>query len=288
MKKNYKAYEKPKMEQDRLDLQTKNGSKFTQNIIEKVFEEIPKDAVVMDFGCFNGNSTKTFFSQNENQCKRIIGLDFVADAIEQANKDTHDGKYKFIFADLESSDLEKIISDCLKVEGKKYIDIAFISYVLLHLKKPEKLLKLIAKFSDCNTVVIIKDTDDALKICYPGNEILQEEIEVYSRLRLISRYSDRFIGRKIPKMLMQAGFKNVECFQSKGTTLGKTLKERRDQYEVDFSYREYPDFPEVDTDTTEFQALNKRNKELLRKIKKLFEKDDFFYLKFTFTFIAKK
>ena len=184
--------------------------------------------------------------------------------------------------------MEKIIAECLQAEKKKYIDVAFISYVLLHLKKPEKLLKTIAKFSNANTVVIIKDTDDSLKVCYPGNEILQEEIQVYSDLRLISRYSDRFIGKKIPQMLVHAGFKSIECFQSRGTTLGKTKKQRKEQFEVDFSYRYYPDFPEANTETPQFQLLNYRNHELLDKLKRLFEKDDFFYLKFTFAFVAKK
>lgn len=286
--KDYKAFEKPLDEQRRLDLQTEKGANFTQNIIEKVFKDVPKNAVVFDFGCFNGNSTKTFFKKHEKQCQRIVGIDFVADAIDQANKDTLNGKYKFIFADLESSKLEKTITDCLTAEGKEYIDVAFISYVLLHLKKPEKLLKTIAKFSNKNTVIIIKDTDDALKICHPGNEILQEEIQVYAKLRQISRFSDRFIARKIPQMLMRAGFKNIECIQSKGCTLGKTLKQRRDQFELDFSYRLHPDFPEVDTNTEEFKALHKKNIELLEKLRKLFEKDDFFYLKFTFVFVAKQ
>lgn len=286
--KDYKAYNKPMIEQDRLDLQIEKGAVFTQNIIQKAFESISKNAIVFDFGCFNGNSTKTFFGKYENRCKKIFGLDFVADAIDHANKDTHNGKYEFLFADLESPRLERIIAECLQKEKKQHIDIAFISYVLLHLKKPEKLLKTIAKFSNEKTVVIIKDTDDSLKMCYPGNEILQEEIQVYSQLRLISRHSDRFIGRKIPQMLTRAGFKNIECFQPRGTTLGKTKQQRKEQFEIDFSYRYHPDFPEIETNTAEFQSLNKRNKELLDKLKKLFEKNDFFYIKFTFVFVARR
>lgn len=57
---------------------------------------------------------------------------------------------------------------------------------------------------------------------------------------------------------------------------------------MDFSYRYHPDFPEIDTNTAQFQSLNKRNQELLHKLEKLFEKDDFFYLKFTFAFVARK
>ena len=60
--KDYKAYEKPIAEQNRLDLQIEKGASFTKNIIQNAFEDVSKNAIVFDFGCFNGNSTKAFFA----------------------------------------------------------------------------------------------------------------------------------------------------------------------------------------------------------------------------------
>lgn len=288
MKKDYSVFEKTKNEQDRLNLQTKYGNAFTTNVLESVFSDLDDDNVVFDLGCFNGSSTKTFFKDYESKCKKIIGIDFVESAIEEANKDTRNGKYKFLFADLESSKLESVLKDCLDSENKKFVDVIFISYVMLHLQNPQKLLKTVSKFSNENTIIIIKDAEDALKICHPHNEILQEEIELYAKIRNMSRFSDRFIGRKIPKMLMDAGFKNITCFQPKSTTLGKSLEERRDLYKVLFSFREHPKFAESKADSEEFKELCRRNRYLLEKLKALFEKEDFFFIQFTFIFVAKK
>ena len=288
MKKGYSVFKKSKNEQNRLDLQNIYGNAYTENVIKSVFANLKSDLVVFDLGCFNGSSTKSFFKNFESQCKRIIGMDFVENAIEEANKETRNGKYKFVFADLESPKLKNQLKNCLKEENKKHLDVVFISYVLLHLKNPQKLLETLASLSDENTVVIIKDTEDSLKVCHPHNEILQEEIELYSKIRNMTRYSDRFIGRKLPKMLVDAGFRNVQSFEPKTTTLGRPLEQRKDLYKILFSFRENPKFPESENNQEEYKQLCKRNKELLAQLKLLFESEDFFFIQFTFVFVAKK
>ncbi len=292
MKKDYSLFNKTQKEQNRLVLQAKYSSKASEKIVELAFENLKDNLLVVDFGCFNGKTTQTFFEKYEPKCKRIVGFDFVQNAVDEANKNLKNDKYKFFFADLEAKNFEKQLQDYLKSESKEYIDVAFFSYVLLHLTNPQKFLKLVSKYSNEETVIIIIDTDDSLKVCYPHNEILQEELALFPKIRKQLRYSNRFIGKEIPNMLMNAGFKNISDHSAKVSTIGKSIQERRDLYIDDFSYRENPQKEILSTkkikDLKSFNKLCKRNKYLLKKIKTFFEDEKFFYLRVYLIFVAKK
>ncbi len=292
MKKDYSLFNKTQKEQSRLVLQAKYSARASEKIVELAFGNLKDDLLVVDFGCFNGKTTKAFFEKYEQKCKRIVGFDFVQNAVDEANKNFKNDKYKFFFADLEAKNFEKQLQDYLKSESKEYIDVAFFSYVLLHLNNPQKFLKLVSKYSNEETVLIILDADDSLKVCHPHNEILQEELALFPKIRNQLRYSDRFIGKKIPNMLMNTGFKNISDHSLRVSTLGKSIQERRDIYIDDFSYRENPQKEILSTkeikDLETFNKLCKRNEYLLKKIKTLFEDDKFFYLRVSFIFVAKK
>ena len=166
-------------------------------------------------------------------------------------------------------------------------DIINLSYVLQHLKNPEKVLVKLKNMLTNRGIIIIKVPDDSFKFCYPDNKNLLHKIfNLYEKEIMIqqniTKHTDRYIGKKVYNYLAQNNYNNIKLYYSISDTIGKTLEQRLKLFDSSIGFR---------------SAINKKNvsekiknemEELLNELKKEFEKEDFYYTMTVLYYIASK
>ena len=136
-------------------------------------------------------------------------------------------------------------------------------------------------------IIIIKVPDDSFKFCYPDNQDLLHKIfNLYEKEIMIkqniTKYTDRYIGKKVYSYLARNNYNNIKVYYSINDTIGKTLEQRLKFFDGTISFR---------------SAINKKNiseevtnemEELLNELKKEFEKEDFYYTMTVLYYVASK
>lgn len=233
------------------------------------------DLKVLDIGCSNGFKTKLLFDKYSN-ITHIAGIDIDQCAIAEAKSNFKDNnKYKF-----ESKDIDNL-------DRKNKYDIINLSYVLQHLKKPLEVLKKLKGILSDRGIIIIKVPDDSFKFCYPDSEDLLHKIfDLYENQIMIkqdiTRYTDRYIGKKVYSYLIENHYKDIQLYYSVTDTIGKTLEERLKLYESSIAFRCANNKNNVSEETKD--EMNK----LLSRLKEIFEKDNFYYTMSVLYYIARK
>ena len=224
---------------------------------------------VLDIGCSNGFKTKMLFDEYDN-ITQIVGIDVDENAIKEA-KSNFQGNKKYNFQLKNIDDLD----------NNSTYDIINLSYVLQHLENPQDILKKLKWMLTDRGIIIIKVPDDSFKFCYPDSKgLLKRVFNLYENEIMvkqdITKYTDRYIGKKVYKYLVQNNYKDIKLYYSVSDTIGKTLEQRLKFFDSSIGFR---------------SAINKSNvsekvknemEELLRNLKKEFEKEDFYY---TMTFL---
>lgn len=136
-------------------------------------------------------------------------------------------------------------------------------------------------------IIIIKVPDDSFKHCYPDNkELLKKIFDLYEKEIMINqnitKYTDRYIGKKVYSYLDQNNYSNIKLYYSISDTIGKTLEQRLNLFDSSIGFR---------------SAINKENvsekvksemEKLLSELKGEFEKEDFYYTMTVLYYIASK
>lgn len=233
------------------------------------------DLKVLDIGCSDGFKTKLLFDKYSN-IMHITGIDIDNNAINEAKEIFRENKkYKFELKSIDELD-----------DDLKY-DIINLSYVLQHLKNPQGTLIKLKKLLTDRGIIIIKVPDDSFKFCYPDkNDLLHEIFNLYEneimKKQNITKYTDRYIGKKVYNYLVESNYNNIRLYYSISDTIGKTREQRLGFFNSSIGFR---------------SAINKTNvsaqvksemEELLNKLKKEFEKEDFYYTMTVLYYIANK
>lgn len=136
-----------------------------------------------------------------------------------------------------------------------------------------------------NGYIYIQEPDDSGKICYPHEEVLKTIIDSFASLPWIE---DRFFAKKIPSLLINAGFKNIDCLYKTIDNLDKSNSEKKQIYDVTFSHRK------SDYDCVDEQARS-RNLIIMQKLDdaldqmyELIYSKDFYYAETRYIFLAQK
>ena len=230
---------------------------------------------VLDIGCSNGFKTQMLFDKYEN-INKIVGIDIDDKAINEAKiKFRDNAKYTF--------ELNSI--DNLNEENK--YDIVCLSYVLQHLENPELIIKKLKKLLTDRGVLIIKVPDDSFKHCFPDNEHLLENIfELYENeimpKKSITKFTDRYIGKKVYNYLKNSKYNDIHLYYNVSDTIGKSLEERIKLFESTIYFRNANNIHLIDD-----KIKNEMN-ELLNKLRKKFEDENFYYTMSVLYYIAKK
>lgn len=218
-------------EKERLKKQTKILKKYDLPIFKSILRG-KTDCTLLDIGCNNGYNIRQFFEDDKN-IKYVVGVDKVHELIERANRENNNGKFIFKCLDCTS---ETFIKDLHEQTGYDKFDIIHISMVLLHLEKEkaQKLLKDLYELLNDNGIIIIRDIDDSLKLAYPDNDKLFEEMFKIDDYDGCSGY--RKSGREIYSYLHNAGYNNIKLHRKGLDTVEVNNDDKDDLFKVCFSY----------------------------------------------------
>lgn len=215
-----------------LKIQQELLYRFDDDIYEKIMAG-KNDLYVLDLGCNDGLQTARRFGSDE-RVARIAGIDIDPICIERAREKYRGEKYVFEVADIESDTLAERLDALTEAEGKKF-DIINISMVILHLKRPTKLLRLVRKYLSRGGTLFIRDIDDGLNFAYPDTAD-----GIFEEMTKMCEYCDilgyRKSGRQIYSYLKDAGFSAVALERAGLDTSGLTIDEKETLFEIYFGY----------------------------------------------------
>lgn len=259
---------------ERLERQAISNQNFDDYVLNESKILKHDNLKVLDIGCSNGFKTKMLFDKYENIIK-IDGIDVDEKAIDEAKKDfLNNTKYRFELKSIDDLEL-----------NDKY-DIINLSYVLQHLENPKEVLKKLRNMLTDRGVIIIKVPDDSFKFCYPNNDILKEIFDLYEneimRKSSITRYTDRYIGKKVYNYLSESQYNDINLYYSITDTIGKTEEEKEKLFESSIAFRTGKDKENVSDEIKGKMEL------LLNKMKETFKQEGFYYTMSVLYYIARK
>lgn len=275
-KKNTYFSMEDKKEVKRLHIQQKLFKSFDRDVYSKIINEYD-ELKILDIGCGIGevimdrlgSSTKTY---------KLLGIEYDKEAVDSANQHYAEGnKINFVQADVETEDFQDFLEETMNKYEVDSFNIVNISMVLLHLKKPYKLLKTIRKVMAKDGIIIIKDIDDGFNIAYPDENKLFERVVQICINKNESGY--RLSGRQIYTFLKRAGFNNIVLEKLAMTTTSMDCDERSALFDVYFRMvfndlkKKYEENP-LDNQTKQDYLWYSKN---IENLEELFQADDFFF-----------
>ena len=187
----------------------------------------------LDLGSNRGDNFYNRFSSIPNLDK-AVGIEYDVAAVEYANQKFGGEKFRFFCADVEAEDFaEQLETICKECTIEKF-NMVNISMLLLHLKKPYNLLKILRGFMAPNGILIIRDIDDGFNVAYSDKEKIFEQTIRYCAESEFSGY--RTSGREIYTMLKDTGFKDIRLENLGISTVGMDYDERDALFDTYFSF----------------------------------------------------
>lgn len=260
---------------NKLERQAISNQKFDEYVLNESGILKYNDLKVLDIGCSSGFKTKMLFDKYDNIID-ITGIDVDENAISQAKINFKENtKYNF---ELKSID---------DLNNNSTYDIINLSYVLQHLENPQEVLKKLKSMLTDRGIIIIKVPDDSFKFCYPDNKDLLNKIfylyenEIMKKQN-ITKFTDRYIGKKVYSYLAQNNYNNIKLYYSINDTIGKTAEQRLKFFDSSIGFRSATNKKNISE-----QVKNEMEK-LLKELKAEFEKEDFYYTMTILYYIANK
>ncbi len=230
----------------RLQAQERILRDFDGELYEDVVNS-RKDVYALDLGCNCGDNLYSRFAPLGN-IRKVVGIDCDGKSVEQATQNYGSDVFRFYQADVETHDFEKTLDEICREERIEKFDVVNLSMLILHLKKPYALLRVLRKFLVPDGVFIIKDIDDGLNLAYPDKDGLFAKAIQICNFSEFSGY--RKSGREIYTMLRKCGFADVKMRNALISTAGMSFDEREALFDVYFSFiredmrilsKKYPD-----------------------------------------------
>ena len=136
-------------------------------------------------------------------------------------------------------------------------------------------------------IIIIKVPDDSFKFCYPDKkDLLHKIFNLYEneimKKQNITKYTDRYIGKKVYNYLIKSNYNNIKSYYSISDTIGKTIEQRLSLFDSSIGFR---------------GAINKKNisekvkiemEDLLNELRNEFKKEELYYTMTVIYYIASK
>lgn len=270
----------------RLRLQQKFLHDFDGKVYEKALEGL-NDANILDIGTSDGTYIYDCIP-NLSAINKVVGVDYNPTAISKANANTKSDKFVFEVADAEAQDFEEKLRGIMDKNGIESFDLINISMVLLHLKFPEKVLKILRHYLKPNGSIVIKDVDDGLKVAYPDPEGLFEKCK---NLSINDKYGGfRMSGRQIPYFLHKAGYRDIKIVKSGIDTLGKDYDQKEGFFDfvVPYIRDDFKQLSEENPNNEFYKEGYEWMESNLERMHDLFMEDGFYYSLGTMLFVAKR
>lgn len=283
---NYQSIYSTDKEVEKVRLKEQNifFNEYAKKYLDEVFSKYDSPSI-LDIGCNNGdNIIMRLESRNYSY---LIGVDRDINSIEEANKNyaTDSNKCKFITCDVSSTDFFRNIF--LEMQKAKIMgfDIIHISSVLLHLGNLENLLKDLYMILNDTGTIFIQDEDDGVNLAYPNSKYFDDCFYIWAHSK---ESGDRKMARKLPLLLKDAGFKNIQLKSTTISSIDYNGKYKNELWDLYFN----PDLWATDNasyfDTYEAFDLLKIVKEKHQEIRNEYLSGKYFIMLGVFFYIIKK
>ena len=239
------------VEKIRLKAQNRFFYAYAKQYLDNVFAKYPNPAV-LDIGCNNGDNI--MMRLDGRNYSFLLGVDRDSKSIEEANNVYGSDKTVFITCDVTSPDFFRDIfsqMQKLKIIG---FDIIHISSVLLHLGEIDDLLKNLYMLLNFGGTVFIQDEDDGVNLAYPRSQYFDDCFYVWEHSK---ESGDRKMARKLPLMLQNAGFENVDILSTTVSSVDFDGQYKRELWDLYFN----PELWSTDDASyfDNYEAFNKLN-----------------------------
>lgn len=220
------------IEASRLNQQRAILKSFDQDIYDKILLG-RSNCIVLDIGSNTGDLVIDRLGSRE-EVASLLGIEFDEGAVQKANDHYKSDFVEFIQADCESNEFDDLLTEYEKTKGISGFDVVNISMLILHLRRPYKLLNTVRKHMNPGAVIFIRDIDDQLNIAFPDPD------NFFSKTMDICKYLEtsgyRWSGREIYNMLKKAGFTNITLEKQGLSTIGMNHDERAALFNTCFSF----------------------------------------------------
>ena len=153
----------------------------------------------LDVGCGGGDVTARLAELAHPAT--VVGIDIDVAQLEIAGQEaTTSGRtnVEFRAVDAETCD----------AEIDERFDLVFARFLLTHLPDPTSALAAMVRLARAGGVVAVEDIDVAGHFCYPPSAAFDRFVEWYTAAHR-ARGGDPTIGRRLPRMLLEAGVHDV-------------------------------------------------------------------------------
>ena|GEM_PF-4264540 len=209
-------------------------ARFVNFYLDRIYENITKDLKsfnVLDVGSGGGHQISTSVVIRP-ELNKVIGMDINEEAIKLSNEKYGSDKIKFYCSDCESREFEDKLLEVMKENDICSFDIINISFLLLFLKDPSKVIMVLKRVLSENGCLIIADIDDGFLIAYPDNNLIFEEA-----FDILSKYNTsgyRKSGREIYYTLKGADINDISLKHTGLSTIGVPIEVKKDLFQTYF------------------------------------------------------
>ena len=216
---------------ERLAVQNRLLSRYEMPVVEQLLSGGCGKAV-LDIGCNDGQKTVRLF---ENAAvSRVIGLEYNEKLARQAQERFGNDKFSFHPCDVEAADFSAQLETLCSDANAAQFDVIYLSFVLMHLSAPEKLLAQLKPFLKDTGCLLVIEPHDRVSLLEPDpQKLLPEFLDILEQ----DKYAgNRHVGAKLPQMLKDAGYGDVTLWNDGISAGAGDPEQKKDIFRTFFSY----------------------------------------------------
>lgn len=187
---------------------------------------------VLDIGCNSGRKTVERFSSPA--VSRVIGLEYHPALAEQAQRQFGDAVFSFFPMDVEAADFSAQLRTVMQKTGVAAFDVICLSFLLMHLSDPGRLLRALRPFLSPGGKLLIIEANDSACTLEPDPEGL---LDAFLGILRDDPYSgNRRIGAELPGLLTACGYGSGKVWQEAISAGREDRTKKQAIYTTFFSY----------------------------------------------------
>ena len=216
---------------ERLAVQNRLRSRYEMPVVEQILSGGCGKAV-LDIGCNDGQKTVRLFGNAA--VSRVIGLEYNEKLALQAQKRFGNDKFSFHPCDVEGADFAAQLETLCGRAGVSKFDVIYLSFVLMHLSAPEKLLGQLKPFLKDTGRLLVIEPHDRVSLLEPDpGKLLPEFLDI---LEQDPYAGNRHVGAKLPQLLKAAGYGDVKRWNDGISAGAGDPEQKKDIFHTFFSY----------------------------------------------------
>ena len=219
------------VELKRLMVQGRLLSEYEQPIYQKVIDG-RKGLTLLDVGCNNGWKTKERFS--DKNFKKIIGIDCLDQLVDQARERFGNDVLSFYAGDVATEDFTEKLQQIMQKENIHAFDIIHCSFMLMHTKEQEDILKRLKTFLAPGGKLIAIEPDDSTSYMNPDPDgIYKEFLQVLSADPYAGK---RNMGAELPGLFSNSGYTDIQLECSEIASSGNEITKKEHIFDTFCAY----------------------------------------------------